>query len=95
MIDDMNTIFQQLPPGARWYEVERKMIIEQDRIEEDKGESKDKLTMNEMRKMANTICPIIQIEEDFPSKNRDNKLPLVDLKVWIRDDNVIMQEVYL
>ena len=22
-----------------------------------------------------TICPVIQMEEDYPSKNRDNKLP--------------------
>ena len=92
-VDDMNIIFHPLPPGARWCEEERKMIIMQDRIE-DNGESKDKLTMNEMRKMANTICPIIQMEEDFPSKNKDSKLPILDLKVWVRDDNIIMHEFY-
>ena len=93
-VDDMNVIFHPLPPGSRWCEEERKMIIMQDKIEEDNVKSKDKLTMNEMRRMANTICPIIQMEEDFPSRNNDNKLPILDLKVWVGDHNIIMHEFY-
>ena len=34
------------------------------------------------------------MEEDFPSRNKDQKLPILDLKVWVRDDNVIMHEFY-
>ena len=31
--------------------------------------------------MGNSICEIIQLEEDFPSKHDDQKLPILDLKV--------------
>ena len=93
-VDDMNIVFHPLPPGTRWCKEERKMIVMHDKLEEDNEVPKDKRSMNEMRKMANTICPIIQMEEDFPSRNKDQKLPILDLKVWVRDDNVIMHEFY-
>ena len=34
------------------------------------------------------------MEEDYPSKNTDCKLPILDLKVWVRSDNVLMHEFY-
>ena len=30
-------------------------------------------------------CPMIQLEEDYPSKYGDNKLPLLDLKVEVKE----------
>ena len=38
---------------------------------EDEQKNLDDRTVLEMRKMANTISPIIQTEEDYPSKNQD------------------------
>ena len=32
------------------------------------------------------------MEEDCPSKNEDRKLPILNLIVWIGDDNIIMHE---
>ena len=93
-VDDMNVIFHPLPPGTRWCNEQRKMIIMRDRIEEDTCEPKDKRSMNEMTKMANSICSIIQMEGDYPSRNEDKKLPILDLKVWVREDNIIMHEFY-
>ena len=93
-VDDMNIIFHPLPPGARWCAEERKMIIMHDKVEEDNGEQKDKRSMKEMKTMANTICPIIQMEEDCPSNNEDKKLPILDLKVWIGNNRIIMHEFY-
>ena len=93
-VDDMNIVFHPLPPGARWCGEESKMVIKQDLIEEDNREPRDKHSMCEMKKMANTICPIIQMEEDYPSRNEDDKLPILDLKVWVSDDKTIMYEFY-
>ena len=41
--------------------------------------------MRELRKMGNSISSMIQLEEDYPSKNTDGKLPILDLKVWVED----------
>ena len=39
--------------------------------------------MVELRKMANSIHPMIQLEEDHQHNHPDNKLPILDLKVWM------------
>ena len=44
--------------------------------------------MEEIRKMGNSILPMIQLEDDCPSKKSDRKLPILDLKVWFRDVEV-------
>ena len=43
--------------------------------------------------MANSICPIIQMEIDYLSKNKDGKLSILDLKVWV-EENTILYEFY-
>ena len=42
------------------------------------------MVVEEMRKMANDISTMIQLEEDYPSKYDDKKLPLLDLKVEVK-----------
>ena len=39
--------------------------------------------MKEMRKMGNSISPMIPLEEDTPSHHDDKKLPILNLSVWI------------
>jgi hypothetical protein len=93
-VDDMNIIFHPLPPGTRWCQQQKKMIIREDKTDEDSQCQIDERSMREMKKMANSICPIIQMEEDYPSKNADKKLPILDLKVWVNDENIILYEFY-
>ena len=59
-IDDNLLFFFICPPGTRWNEDEKKMIIDQDRVEEDKQQPGDVRTMAEITKMANSISTIIQ-----------------------------------
>ena len=54
----MNIICYPLPPGARWCEDTKKMIIREECIAEDEVLPDDRRTMVEMRRMGNTICPI-------------------------------------
>ena len=60
------------------------MIIMDHLVEEDKLIPKDQRTMEELRKMGNSICPMIQLEEDFPSKHDNKLLPILDLKVQVQ-----------
>ena len=36
--------------------------------------------------MADSIHPMIQLEEDYPSQHLDGKIPILDLKVWVREE---------
>ena len=83
-IDDDNLVFFVLPSGARWDADQRKMMIQEDKIQEDSQEDGDKRTMREMSKMASSVCPIIQLTEDCPGKHDDKRMPILDLKIWIQ-----------
>ena len=56
----------------------------EDKIPEDLEVPADARTMREIRKMGDSINQMIQLEEDFPSKSEDHKMPILDLKVWVR-----------
>ena len=38
-----------------------------------------------LKKVGNTIHNSIQVKTDYPSLHTDNKLPLLDIKMWIED----------
>ena len=85
-VDDNNLFFFILPIGTRWNEEQKKMIIEEEKKQEDEPKRGDMRTMTEMTKMANSISPIIQWTSDCPGSNEDLKMPSLDLKVWLKDD---------
>ena len=43
----------------------------------------DKRTMKLLQTIANTIHALIRMTIDYPSKYRDRKVPMLDLKLWI------------
>ena len=49
--------------------------------------------MEKVKTEGNNIHPSIQIEVDFPSKYDDNKMPILDLKVWV-ENNKVKHEFY-
>jgi hypothetical protein len=57
-------------------------------------EPDDKRSLTEMRKMANSICPILQMTEDYPSRSPDGKLAILYLKVSVGPDGRILYEFY-
>jgi len=90
-IDDQNMAGKPLPPGTRWQAgpwASRlgKMVVVEEEVEEDKLVPADMRTMVELRKMADSIHPMIQLEEDYPSQHPDQKIPILDLKVWVKEE---------
>ena len=58
----------------------------------------DELTFNLVSTISNSITKCIQIESDYPSKYEDNKIPILDLKIWIHKvdgHNTILYEHYV
>ena len=44
--------------------------------------------------MGDSILPMIKLEEDVPSNHSDQKLPILDLKVWIQEGNKLYYQFY-
>ena len=53
----------------------------QEEIEAEGDKNKDQLFMAELSKIANSIIPMLQTEEDSPSNHPelDNKVPILDM----------------
>ena len=87
-IDDQNLAGKPLKPGTRWVEGPWSsglgmMRVIEDKVEEDNQVPAAVRTMTELRKMADSIHPMIQLEEDHCHNHQDQKLPILDLKVWV------------
>ena len=80
-VDDANSAVVPLEAGTR-YENGR-LVHKPEHVEEDKRIEKDKFTAEILRKIANEIISMIQMEEDVCSNYPDKRLPILDLKVWI------------
>ena len=90
-IDDQNMAVKPLAPGTRWVVgpwaegLEGRMVLMEEHIEMDELLPADMRTMEELRKMGDSICEMIQLEEDYPSKYNDQRLPILDLKVNVQE----------
>ena len=66
-IDDQNMALKPLAPGTRWTVgpwaegMGGRMVVIDQYVEEDKLLPEDQVTMQEVRKMANSVCPMIQL----------------------------------
>ena len=94
-VDDANLAAEIQKSGTR-YDVESgelKWSLEA-KLEDNSIED-DQKTMVLVREIANSVHPMLQFEEDFPSRYVDCKLPILDLKCWLNDDtNTIWYEHY-
>ena len=58
--------------------------------EEDNNLADDAFSARVYQEIANTIRPkSIIMEVDFPSNNADGKLPILDMKVWVEESQVL------
>ena len=58
-------------------------------IEEDKHIPEDERTMKLLAEVANTIFKCVQFTVDFPSKHEDGMVPVLDLKVVVRENRLV------
>ena len=61
---------------------------------EDENMEDDRRTMRLLREVSDSVHPKLQFEEDFPSNYSDEKIPILDLKCWMDDDNKVWHEHY-
>ena len=103
-VDDCNINAENMKRGSRWINsnTEEKGAIEwkKDWEEEDRMEqrSNEKVTMNVLVNMANSIATDLKFTGDLPEDHRDGKCPMLDFCTWVEertDENGIKkQEVH-
>ena len=48
-----------------------------------------------LKEIANEVMPgVVFMEEDIPSRNHDGKLAILDMKVWMGEDDYILHQHY-
>ena len=55
---------------------------------ENKEEEPDKRTMKKLQEIANSIHPSIRLTIDYPSNNKNGRLPILNTEQWIEDMEV-------
>ena len=66
-VDDNNSIMEELPLCTRL--VEGVFQVVEELVEEDRNVPGDRRTGELAKELANTICPYLQMEVDYPSNH--------------------------
>ena len=82
--DDITIVSESLEEGSQI--VEGKIVIDNDKKELDKGKSDEKVTMEIIQKVANSIDPMIQLTIETPCNSENRKLKVLDVQVNINEN---------
>lgn len=80
-VDDKTLVTQNVQPGTRY--MGGVAAYNDEWSNDDRAESRDQITAEFVRQVASDILPGIKFTMDSPSMNSDNKLPVLDLKMWL------------
>ena len=94
-VDDIDIIMKRTEKGQRY---ENRTLIQSEQTrKEDEGIRDDERTMKIFKIIGESIHTSIKLEIDYPSKRNDEKIPILDLKLWIsetEDGTKILYEHY-
>jgi hypothetical protein len=91
-VDDSNQVAIVPPPGAKYDVTSSKVIIDDNLI--DVVVCDDERTARVKTDIANSVMPGIVMEFNIPSRNSDQKMPILDMEVWIEKEegNIMFQQ---
>ena len=93
-IDDSNLVSEVMEPRWIFCKETGTLNFDEDRVPQNTIMNDDKRTALVIKDVANSIHPMIQMEEDFPSNHEDYKIPILDLKCWMDEDGIIRFQHY-
>ena len=88
-MDDLTNAAKSLDKGVRFDENKIEELVEGDKNVPD-----DERTMEEVKKIANTIFKCIQFTTDCPSNHQSGKVPVLDLQLYVEEDGLVKHEFY-
>ena len=82
-VDDETEGLAAVDPGVRF--VGDKLVKIEALIEQDKETAEDERTFNLLREIGDSIYPCVKFTIDVPSFHLDGRLPVLDLKLEVKD----------
>ena len=73
------------------------MVVTNESMNEDEGMPSDERTMKLLQSVANSIHPSIRMTIDYPSRYAEGKVPMLNVKMWMKEVNgrrLILYEHY-
>jgi hypothetical protein len=89
-VDDSNQIAETPPIGARYDNFSRRVVTD---VNPD-HRSDDARTAEVLKQIANDVMDGIAMEEDYPSKNENRKLAILDMTVWLDISSHLVYQHY-
>ena len=80
-VDDETEGLAALEPGVKFEG--GKLVIDKDKVEEDKRKADDLRTFEVLKEIGNSIFDCIQFTIDVPSLNENGRLPVLDLNLRV------------
>ena len=84
-VDDVNFVAIMTKLGNRWNENMTELVWSQENLDNDNMNNKteDKLTMELIHQAANKSIEYLDLTLNTPDKNKNNKVPMLDLQTWL------------
>ena len=93
-VDDSNQVAITPPKGSVYDKVTDRIKIDPEKLVEDQIINDDERLAKILLDIANTVMKCVTMEGDWPSKNEDKKLPILDMKTWTDTNGSIKYQHY-
>ena len=93
-VDDSNQIAVVPAPGAVYSEDRGKIVIDPQQQQQDHQKHGDERLAKILKDIANSVMPCVVMKADWPSRNEDDKMPILDMKVWTNDEGLLYYQHY-
>ena len=87
-VDDSNQVAVVPPPGSK-YDVQRGKVVVDPQLRDEDKPPDERLAII-LLSIANSVMECVKMDADWPSKNRDRKMPILDMKVWTNDEGTLL-----
>ena len=91
-MDDSNQMAVVPQPGSK-YDRERGRVVVDPELR-DHGVPADERLAKLLLNIANDVMECVQMEADWPSKNRDSRMPILEMKVWTDQEGTLLYQHY-
>ena len=82
-VDDITEMNKITPKGIRYDKHSKKLVTSTQFLSEDEDSEDDYRTFSLLASIANSIDEDLQFTYDVPSNHKSNRVPIMDLEVWI------------
>ena len=90
-MDDQTVVTRAVGNGWDFNPMRNIMEYSKEREERDTMLSDVERTSGIIARIANSIEPSIQVTTNWPERNGDGRMPILDLKVWVKRLNGIFR----